>query len=98
MSTLLQIGATAPPAAPAAGSDKAQLAGAAKQFEAMLMRQMLAAARETDFGDGLFSSQAMGTFREMQDDRAADIVAETGSLGLAKMIEAELARLTRGGA
>ena len=93
MTTLTPIGPGAlPSSVPAA---KTQLAGAAKQFEAMLMRRMLAEARKADFGDdGLFSSQAMGTFREMQDDRIADVVADTGTLGLAKLIEAQIARQT----
>ena len=73
--------------------NREQLAVAAKQFEAIFVRQMLSAARKTDFGgESLFGGEAMGTFRQMQDDRFADIAADRGAFGLAKMIEAHLAR------
>lgn len=81
---------TAPAAAGASGRE--QLAGVAKQFEAIFLRQMLASARRTDFGDTLFSGQAMDTFQQMQDERVADIAANTGAFGIAKMIETQLAR------
>jgi len=73
--------------------DREELKAAAKQFEAIFVRQMLAAARSTNFDkDGLFDNQAMGTFRQMQDDKVAQTVADTGTLGMATMIEAQLAR------
>jgi len=88
LSTSAPIGA---PAAPQ--GDRAKLAQAAKQFEAIFLRQMLAAARKTDFGgDSPFSSEAVQTFRQMQDDRFADIASQTGAFGMAKVIEAQLAR------
>jgi Rod binding protein len=74
-------------------TDREKLAGVAKQFEAIFMRQMLAAARKTDFGgDNLFGSQAMGTFRQMQDEHFADVAAQTGTIGFATIIEAQMAR------
>jgi flagellar protein FlgJ len=36
----------------------------------------------------------MGTFRQMQDERFAEIASERGAFGLGKMIEAHLARFT----
>jgi flagellar protein FlgJ len=85
---------TTAPAAPAAASARDQLAGVAKQFEAIFLRQMLSSARKTNFEgqEGLFSSQGMDTFNQMQDDRFADIASDTGAFGLAKMIETHLAR------
>ena len=72
------------------GTDRAQLVAAAKQFEAIFVRQMLAAARKADFGgDDGPGGQGMATFRQMQDDRFADIAAERGSFGMAKMIAAQ---------
>lgn len=69
-----------------------QLSQAATRFEAIFARQMLASARQTHFDDsGLFDSQGTDTFRQMMDDRFADILAEGGSLGLGRMIEAQLA-------
>jgi flagellar protein FlgJ len=73
-------------------ADKAALHAAAQKFEAMMVRQMLAEARKTDFGDTLMSNEGTKTFREMQDSRFADAAAKTGSLGFAKMIEAQLSR------
>jgi flagellar protein FlgJ len=91
MSGPAPIAAATGPAAPPA-NDRAALSKAAKQFEAIFVRQMLSAARKTSFDSGgLFSSEAMGTFRQMQDERFADIASERGSFGLAKMIEAHLA-------
>lgn len=85
--------APALPAAPAAGSDRARLAEAARQFEAIFLRQMLAAADSADFGgDELFGGQGEDTFREMRDARFAEIASSTGAIGLAASIEAQLAR------
>ena len=79
------------PAAPLVVGERVKLAAAAKQFEAIFIRQMLSAARQTDFGGGLFDSEALGTFRQMQDERFADIASQTGAFGIAKQIEAQLA-------
>ena len=70
--------------------DRAQLAVAARQFEAIFVRQMLAAARKTQFGEDVLGSSGMETFRTMQDERFADIAADSGAFGLAKMIEKQL--------
>ena len=65
--------------APAGGSQREQLTVAAQQFEAIFLRQMLAAARSTDFGgDDLFGGQGEETFREMQDSQFARIASESG--------------------
>ncbi len=75
------------------GTERERLAEAAKQFEAIFVRQMLASARKADFGgDELFGGKSDETFHEMRDARFADAAAETGSLGLAATIEAQLAR------
>ena len=88
------LASTAPVADPATATARDKLSGVAKQFEAIFLRQMLASARNANFGESLFSgSQAMGTFRQMQDENFADIAADTGAFGLAKMIETHLARL-----
>lgn len=79
-------------------SDRERLAGAARQFEAIFLRQMLAAARKADFGAPLLGGQALETFRTMQDEHFADVAAKTGAFGLAQQIEAQLARqLGQGG-
>jgi flagellar protein FlgJ len=73
--------------------DRARLHEAAKQFEAIFLRQMLSVARSTDFGGNeLFGGQGEDTFLEMRDARFADIASETGAIGLAASIEKQLAR------
>ncbi len=90
---------SAPPARIGAGhaaapaSERERLAGAARQFEAILLRQMLAAARSTDFGgDELFGGEGEETFREMRDAEFARVASESGAIGLAEQLEAQLAR------
>jgi len=77
----------------AVDATRAKLKGAAQEFEAIFVRQMLASARQAGFGDQLMGSGAVDTFREMQDSKIADLVAQSGTLGLAKQIEAHMARL-----
>ena len=72
--------------------DRAEAVKVARQFEAIFVRQMLSAARKADFGEDIFGGQAMDTFRQMQDERFADIASDTGAFGLAAMLEAQLAR------
>lgn len=79
-------------------TDRQKLSAVAKQFEAIFMRQMLSAARKTDFGgDKLFSGQALDTFNQMQDEHFADVTAQSGTLGLASIIEAQMARFLPAG-
>jgi peptidoglycan hydrolase FlgJ len=73
------------------GTDRAQLAQAAKQFEAIFLRQMLAAARKTDFGGETIGGQGLDTFRTMQDEHFADLAASSGAFGFGAMIERQLA-------
>jgi len=77
----------------AVDATRAKLKGAAQEFEAIFVRQMLSSARQAGFGDELFGSGAVDTFREMQDSKIADLVAQSGTLGLAKQIETHMARL-----
>lgn len=84
--------------APAGGRE--QLAKAAKDFEAIFVRQMLSSARKASagLGEDLFGNDATETFRDMQDSRLADTMAQSGAIGLAKQIEAHLARFAGGDA
>lgn len=78
-------------------TDREKLAVTARQFEALFVRQMLAEARKTHFGgDQLFSSQALDTFNRIQDEHFADVTAQSSVLGLAKIIEAQMARFVTG--
>ena len=91
MTTIAPHAATFAANAPPTG-ERAKLATAARQFEAIFVRQMLAAARKSDFGNDLFSSEGMNTFRQMQDENFAEIASQTDALGMAKLIQAQLAR------
>lgn len=80
------------PDSPGAEADAAKIRQVARQFEAIFVRQMLAEARKTSLDNGensLFGQQDQ-TFREMQDARFADLAAEKGTFGLARMIEKQL--------
>lgn len=77
-------------AKPAGQGERERLAAASKAFEAIFVRQMLAAARKADFGEKLFGGPALDTFRQMQDERFADIAAETGAFGIARLLEVQL--------
>lgn len=91
--TTTGTGASLDQSAPAQPT-KAQIHEAAQKFEALLLRQMLAESRKVDFGNTLFSNEGTKTFREMQDSKLADTMSQRGTLGFAKMIEAQLARQT----
>lgn len=93
-SPVLPSGAAAPPPA----NERARLHQAAQAFEAVFVRQMLASARSADFGDRLWGQDAgHDTFAQMRDDRMADVMARSGSIGLAQRIEAQLAANLKGG-
>jgi flagellar protein FlgJ len=88
-------------------TDKEKLHVVAKQFEALFLREMLGAARKTSFGGGdegggggagdISGGQGMDTFRQMQDDHFADATADRGTIGLAKILEAQMARFVSDG-
>ncbi len=91
MTLSLTPAAAVAPAAPQS-AERQKLAQAAKQFEAIFVRQMLSSARKADFGGDFLGGQGMDTFRTMQDERFADIAADTGAFGMARMIELQLAK------
>jgi flagellar protein FlgJ len=87
--------ASAAPAKP----PREDLAAAARRFEAIFVRQVLAEARKTDLGGkDLFGSQGLDTFRQMMDERFADIAAERGAFGIGRMLETHLAAQAGGSA
>lgn len=86
-------GLSAPSSAPAAsGTDRARLHKAAQDFEAMFLRQILSSARTSTQGsEALFGHKPDDTFTQMRDDRFAQIIAQSGTLGLAARLEAQFA-------
>ena len=80
-------------------TDRTRLSAAARQFEAIFVRQMLAAARNSTFGGtDVLGSKGLETFRTMQDEKFADLAARTGAFGLARMIELQLGAQVAGAA
>jgi Rod binding domain-containing protein len=66
----------------AATSAPTKVEGAAKQFEALMIAQMLRTARE-DTEDGNSSSSTM---LDLADQQFSQVLANNGGLGLAKLI------------
>ena len=91
MTPITASSGAAPLNAPAT-PDRAKLKKAAQAFEAILVKQMLQSARSANFGGELLASKGLETFNTMQDERFAQITAESGKLGFANMIEAQLAK------
>lgn len=72
----------------AQGFDKlrsSDLTETAKQFEAIFLRQMIAAMRAPSLGDDLFGSDASTQFRDMSDAKLADAMA--GKFGIATLLQ-----------
>lgn len=75
-----------------AASERQRLHKAAQAFEAIFVRQMLTSARSGGFDKDLWGQdQGHETWAAMRDERFADIAAQSGVLGLAKQIEAQIA-------
>ena len=82
--------ATAIPSAPTAAASDAELRQAAEAFEAIILRQMLAAVRQGQLAEDIFGSSASDNFREMADARLADTMAANRSFGIADLVERQL--------
>lgn len=80
----VKAGGPVPPADPA-------IKKVAEQFEAIFVRQMIGSMRNAKLTDDPLDSSATDNFRELADARTADSVAKGGHLGLAELIERQLA-------
>jgi flagellar protein FlgJ len=91
--TVAPISPVATGITPAGSTDRARLHQAAQAFEAIFVRQMLSSARQSNFGDTLWGDdKGQDTFSAMRDERFADLTAQSGTLGLARQVEADLAK------
>lgn len=73
----------------ASHTEKAKLAAAAGQFEALLLTQLLRTARESGSGEGWLgggADAASASAMEMAEEQFASSLAAQGGLGLAKMV------------
>ncbi|MES9958392.1 MAG: flagellar assembly peptidoglycan hydrolase FlgJ [Sedimenticola sp.] len=76
--------------AQAVNDEKGSLDTVAKQFEALLMQQMLKAMRQASLGEGLLDSDQSLFYRDMYDQQLAIHLSESGGLGLADVIKRQL--------
>lgn len=75
---------------PQDADQRAELARAAKAFEAIFVRQLIGTMRQASLGDELTGSSAVDQFRELSDARMADSLADKGGLGIAELILQQL--------
>ena len=77
---------------PTAASQREALRGAAQQFEAVFLRQMIGSMRQAHLADDPFGSQATEQFRDMSDANLADAMSHQGVFGIAQMLLAQFDR------
>ncbi len=75
---------------PAADKRQAEIKSMAADFEAIFVRQMLSTMRASSLGEGLFDGQGLEQFRDMQDAKIAESMAEKGVFGIAQLLTRHL--------
>ena len=73
-------------------STRGNLEKAGKQFEAIFTQMMLKSMRAAHLADDIFGSKAADTFRDMQDQKIAQSMAEHQPLGIGKAMVDFLAK------
>jgi flagellar protein FlgJ len=73
-------------------STKENLTKAAQQFESLFIHQMLKSARAAKLDDGLFDSEALNQFQDMQDAKLAETMAVHTPMGIGKALTDFLAK------
>jgi peptidoglycan hydrolase FlgJ len=73
-------------------SDKDKVTETCRQFEAVLLRQILGEARKTVIPDGEQDSNVTSIYSDMVTQQLADSISRSGAFGLAKSLEAQLVR------
>ena len=63
----------------------------AQQFESIFVSFMLKAMRQATPEDSLFSSDSMRSYQQMFDSQLALTMADSGGIGLAPLIEKQIA-------
>lgn len=90
MTTLASINGPGAAGLSAKPDQRAELAKAAKAFEAIFVRQLMGEMRQAGFGDDLTGSGAVEQFQELADANTADALADKGGLGIAAMLLKQL--------
>ncbi len=89
--TLSPIAANAPPLTAVQKTALANLKNASEQFESVFVSMMLKEMRSTVSSDSLFgNSPATQMYNSMLDDQRAQSMAQTGSFGIGKLVQAQL--------
>ena len=65
-------------------TSKANLKEAGDKFESVFTGMMLKSMRQAHLSSELFESKGLDTFREMQDQKVAQSMADTAPLGIGK--------------
>jgi peptidoglycan hydrolase FlgJ len=74
-------------------SESDKVKEACRQFEAILLRQILGEARKTVISaSGSADSNEKGIYDDMVNNQMADSISRSGSFGLAKSLEKQLVR------
>ena len=73
-------------------ASKDNLAAAGQQFESVFTGMMLKSMRQAKLADPLFDSQAIDTFRDMQDGKVVQQMAEHTPLGIGRAMTEFLQR------
>ncbi|MCW6531384.1 rod-binding protein [Sphingomonas sp. MMSM20] len=73
-------------------ASKENLAKAGKQFETVFTGMMLKSMRQAKLADPLFDSKALDTFRDMQDQKFVQAMADHAPLGIGRAMTDFLAR------
>jgi flagellar protein FlgJ len=72
-------------------SEADKVAEVSRQFEAVLLRQILASAQKTIFASNMNpESVTTGVYRDMITDQLADSISDSGAFGLARSLEKQL--------
>jgi flagellar protein FlgJ len=73
--------------------EREKIAETCRQFEAVLLRQILGEARKSVISDGQEHDPAVdGIYNDMITNQLADSISRSGAFGLAKSLESQLAR------
>ena len=94
----LTSGATGVDSGLARKATKENLAAAGQQFESVFTSMMLKSMRQAKLAEPLFDSQALDTFRDMQDQKLVQQMATTTPLGIGKAMTDFLSRSIGGAA
>jgi flagellar protein FlgJ len=76
-------------------SEEEKVKEVSRQFEAIILRQILGQARKTVFHSSMNQeSTTSGIYQDMVTSQMADAISQSGAFGLARSLETQLTRQT----